>query len=139
MSGQDDYTNGNDTWSTAIETTSGTTWGGWAPTVPVQGLPPGAVVTGIEVNGVDIGDMFQKKEENMRSLFRITVVNPKTEVIEEALVVIAKDREGALLKAGFRAAIRTNSDQYDFLVEHVGDVRAKKEVGRVKIVKEDEE
>lgn len=115
MSGQDDYTYfiGNDTAASA--NTSDITWG--TITISGSGEP--------------------ERDENMRCLFRITVVNPKMEIVYESLLVIAKDRETALLRVDLPSGVRTNPDDYDILVEHVGDVRAKEEVKKVKVVTED--
>ena len=86
-----------------------------------------------------IDSIYQKKEENMRGLYRITVVNPKTEGITEYLPVVARDRGNAILKTNLPETIRQNIDDFDILVEHVGDVRAKKDVQKVRVVKEDGE
>lgn len=85
------------------------------------------------------GSQEPERDKNMRSLFRITVVNPKTEKIFPETKVIARDRESALLRADLPGEVRANPDKYDILVEHVGDVRAKKDVQKVKVVKEEEE
>jgi hypothetical protein len=83
---------------------------------------------------IKIDCLKSEKEENMRSLFRITVVEPKTEQAFDCGLVVAKDRENALLKAGLSGAILANPDDYDIIVEHVGDVRAKKDIQEVRVV-----
>lgn len=80
-----------------------------------------------------------ERSENMRALYRIYAVNPKTEAIHGPYLVIAKDESGALLKAGLPSDSRTNPEDYDFIVDRLGDVRAKKDVQKVKMVKEGEE
>ena len=81
----------------------------------------------------------ERRDENMRGLYRIIVVDPKSEEIVGPIFVIAKDESGALLKADLPQGIRSYSDHYDFIVDRLGDVRAKKDVQKVKVVKEDEE
>lgn len=79
------------------------------------------------------------ERSNMRALYRIIVVNPKTEAISGPYFVVAKDESGALLKADLPQNVRANSEDYDILIECVGGVRAKKDVQKVKVVKEDDE
>jgi hypothetical protein len=97
----------------------------------------------------------------MRYLFRITIVNPKTGGIvlssqssespnllgcrswfkidlAQSLLVVARDRSEALLKADIPANVRANADDYDFCIEEVGEVRPKRETQKVKVVKDDE-
>lgn len=80
-----------------------------------------------------------KERSNMRALYRIIVVNPKTEEVREPIMVIAKDEAAAKMKALLKQCFSGNIDDYDILAECVGDVRAKKDVQKVKVVKEDEE
>jgi len=119
-----DYIQGND-----VSTDTATNWYGY---VPVESALTWGVLT-------ISGSQEPEREKNMRSLFRITVVNPKTEKIFPETKVIARDRESALLRADLPGEVRANPDKYDILVEHVGDVRAKKDVQKVKVVKEEEE
>jgi len=80
----------------------------------------------------------ERKKNMDRCLFRITVVNPKTATVGDSLLVIAKDESEALLKADIPANVRANADDYDFCIEEVGSVRAKRETQKVKVVKDDE-
>jgi len=84
-----------------------------------------------------LGDL--EKEKNMRRLYRITVVNPRTEEIVGPVLVVAKDEKGALLKANLPQEICADSDKYDFCIEIVGHVRSKKETQKVKVVEKGEE
>lgn len=84
------------------------------------------------------GSQEPERDKNMRSLYRITVVNPKTEEIYDPVLVVAKSREGALLGADLTDEIRGNSEAFDILVEVVGDVRAKKETQKVQVVEKEE-
>lgn len=83
--------------------------------------------------------MDQERRNNMRGLYRITVVNPKTEEIGEPLMVIAKDEAGAMVKAALQGAIKGKVEDYDIIVDRLGDVRAKKDVQRVRMVKGEDE
>ncbi|KKL70369.1 hypothetical protein LCGC14_2105590 [marine sediment metagenome] len=75
----------------------------------------------------------------MRTLYRITPVNPKTDKVFPSELVIADDESQALLKANLPDGVRANPEKFDILVETVGSVRSKKEVQRVKMVKEGED
>lgn len=133
--------NGDGTWYVDSVTTGGTTWGG--PTAvpgitfpePFPCSPPGAAHTHIFEDFDDCSK--KKKEENMRGLYEIHAVNPKTEEIIGPILVVAKDEQGAILKADLPQEVRSNSEQYDILIECVGDVRVKKDVQKVEVVKED--
>jgi hypothetical protein len=74
----------------------------------------------------------------VRYLFQVWIVDPKLEGVLNVLTVVAKDRSEALLKAPIPADVRANADDYDFLIEQVGEVRPKRETQKVKVVKDDE-
>ena len=48
-------------------------------------------------------------------------------------------KEGALLRADLCPEVRANPDDFDIIVDRLGDVRAKKDVQKVKVVKDDDE
>ena len=78
-----------------------------------------------------------KKEEvrEMRGLFQFYVVDPeKGEVVGDGLV-IAKNKETAKIKALAPFADKYDLDDLDIICNRLGDVREKKEVQEVKIVK----
>lgn len=74
----------------------------------------------------------------MRYLYRVTVVDPKKEQVILEVKVVAEDEKQVLLKAELPSDVRSKPDKYDILIEEVGEVRAKKEVQKVKISKEDD-
>jgi len=119
-------------WNGTGNDTADTTFGGYIATAP-NNEP-------VLWNTLTIsGSGEPERDKNMRRLYRITVVNPKTEEITGPFLVVAKGESGALLKANFSQEVRTNSDKYDICVEIVGDVRAKKETQKVKVIEGDEE
>ena len=132
--------------------TDSTTGGTWSqPIYSSPGYPPSFPTTDVTIRYVE-GEKPERR--NVRYLFRITIVNPKTGGIVlssssqsespslidlvQSLHVIAKDRAEALLKADIPANVRANADDYDFLIEQVGEVRPKRETQKVKVVKDEE-
>ena len=80
---------------------------------------------------------INEKEEvrDMRGLFQFYVVDPeKGEVVGDGLV-IAKNKETAKIKALAPFADKYDLDDLDIICNRLGDVREKKEVQEVKIVK----
>lgn len=122
-------------WTGTNNDTSDTAFGGYYYTGMPATAPGGFVPTYVTISG--LGE--PERDKNMRRLYRITVVNPKTEKITGPVLVVAKDEPGALLKADLPQEVRANSDKYDICIEIVGDVRAKKETQKVKVVEGDEE
>lgn len=123
--------------------TSSTAWGGGYYVdvgAPRAGVPPGAASDRpYEFHDWDNFPAKEGRDENMRGLYRIIVVNPKTEEIGDPVMVIAKDEGAAMIKAALKGAIKGKVEDYDILVDRLGDVRAKKETQKVKVIKEEEE
>lgn len=69
-----------------------------------------------------------------RTLYRITVVNPKTESVVATVVVVAIDTAQALLKADLPVDVRQAPGKFDFLWETVGSVRPERETQKVEVV-----
>ena len=88
-------------------------WGAWPSA--------GTTITKFMYGGAE----YVNKEENMRGLYRIIVVNPKTEDIGQPILVIAQNETNATVKAALRGVIRGKVEDYDILVDRLGDVRAK--------------
>jgi hypothetical protein len=84
----------------------------------------------------DTSNKIKEEAKGMRHLYRITVVDPKTEDIEFEGRVIAETEGQALMKAKLSDAVRSKPENYDILVECVGSIRAKKDIQKVKIVKD---
>lgn len=126
-----DITSSNDT---CTGTDTGSTWGGSVPTAP-EPFPEAHFK---EFHHIRYHSLPQKEERHMRALYRITVVDPKSEAIAGEYQVVAQNEEQALLKANLVERVRKNPEKYDFCVEVVGSVRAKRETQRVKMVKDEE-
>jgi len=92
-------------------------------------------------DNIDIHEIIDdRKVNNMRKLYQIIVVDPATEEImpigdEVVPSIIAKNREQALLKVGLPPVAIANIDDFDIICVELGDVRAKKEAAKVKVVK----
>lgn len=67
-------------------------------------------------------EMQQEKEEPMRSLWKVYLVNINTLVAEEELVV-ADDESKAKVKAMLRHPNFGDIDDLDLFAEHIGEVR----------------
>ena len=74
----------------------------------------------------------------MRYLYRINVVDPKTEAVILMANAVAETEQNALLKAKLPDNVREAPDKYDILIERVGQVRAKRETQTVKVVTQEE-
>lgn len=86
----------------------------------------------------------ERKENKMRSLYRVYVVDPRKQgKLLDMMTVIAESDEKALLKADVvkvAEAAGLELEQVDTFVECVGTfIRPRKETSKVKIVKEDED
>lgn len=80
----------------------------------------------------------KKEGINMRGLFEVFIVDPERDDIVAQQYVVAANDERARLKA-FRAAnsaLPGDIDDYDIIVRRIGDVRAKRTVAEVRVVKE---
>jgi len=118
-------------WNGTGNNTSDTTFGGYIATAP-NNEP-------VLWNTLTIsGSGEPERDKNMRRLYRITVVNPKTEEVGDPVLIIAKDEPAAMVKAAVLGAIKGKVENYDICIEIVGDVRAKKETQKVKVVEGDE-
>ena len=89
-------------------------------------------------------EYIQKEEvKEMRGLFEVFVVDPKRGEIVYGDIVVAKDTETAMFKVlqeGAKVIPLTDVydlDELDFICNRLGDVRKKKEVQRVRVVKEE--
>lgn len=110
------------------DSTGGVTW---QYTEPIHCQPP-IVIPSVWIPAE------KPERKNMRYLFRITVVDPKTEEIEDGpMFVVAKDRSEVMLKAPIAQGLRDRADDYDFIIEQVGEVRPKRETQKVTIAKEE--
>jgi hypothetical protein len=82
------------------------------------------------------------EKKPMRGLFSVHVVDPdKGKVVASRLLLVAKSESNARLKAISEIAatdeFTRDVDDYDIIVVRLGDVRAKKEVQEVKVIKDD--
>jgi len=119
-------------WNGTNNDTSDTVFGGYIATTP-NNEP-------VLWNTITIGGSSEpERDKNMRRLYRITVVNPKTEEVFDPALIIAKDEQAAMVKAALKGTISGRIEDFDFCIEIVGDVRAKKETQKVKVVEGDEE
>lgn len=83
-----------------------------------------------------IGEALSKGEKkNMRKLYEVYVIDPEDDSILVREVLVARDKESAKLKVVQRVVFPRDLDEFDFIVVALGDVRAKKEVQEVKVVK----
>ncbi len=116
--------------SIGITTTDGSTtyWGSYQS--PIEVCPSGEWVR------ASSSAIYEKEEvRDMRGLFQFYVVDPeKGEVVGDGLV-IAKNKETAKIKALAPFADKYDLDDLDIICNRLGDVREKKEVQEVKIVK----
>lgn len=79
----------------------------------------------------------ERKEVNeMRGLFYVVVVDYQNDTILEDGLYIAKDAETAKIKALSVFADTYDLDDLDVICQRLGDIRKKKEIQEVKIVKE---
>lgn len=74
----------------------------------------------------------------MRGLFEVFIVDPNTDTIVLERRVVSTDENKARLKALLesRIILENGVDDYDIIVRRIGDVRAKKEVREVRVVKD---
>ena len=85
--------------------------------------------------------VINKKEEvrDMRGLFQVYVIDPKKETVIGNILVIAKNEKSAEIKALTKAMPfdEFDIDDLDIVTVKLGSIRAKKEVQKVCVVKED--
>lgn len=81
-------------------------------------------------------DAPKKEVKDMRSLYHVVVVNYKTDEILEDGLVIAENAEKARIKAAAPFVNGYDLDDLDVICNKLGDVRKKKEVQKVQVVKE---
>ncbi len=92
----------------------------------------------------ELEEQVRKGEPQMRSLFKVYIVNPKKNgTLLDEKTVIAETEEQALLKAGVAQVADTaglDLEQVDTLVENLGVfIRPRQETQRVKVTKEDDD
>ncbi len=95
--------------------------------------------TEVEVRGI-VSEQSTEKEEvrETRGLFDVYVVDPEAGGVVYSGVVIAKDKEMAKLKALQACEILLDDlDDFDIICNRLGDVRKKKEIAEVRVVKDD--
>ncbi len=73
----------------------------------------------------------------MRYLWRITVVNKKSEQVAGVYQVVAEDNGQALIKTNLPEDVRSDLAKFAIISEKVGEVGIKKDVQRVEIAKEE--
>jgi hypothetical protein len=81
----------------------------------------------------------ERKEQKttMRGLFQAYIIDSADdEVICQSKPFVAKDEENARLKAVQQAELPGDLDDYDIIIERLGDVRAKQKIQEVRVVKE---
>ena len=80
-----------------------------------------------------------EKKVTTRSLWEVFIVDPKTGAVAFEFVV-AKDENAAKIK-GFNASedVENDYEDYDVLARIVGPVRPKKEVQKVRVVKDEDD
>lgn len=81
------------------------------------------------------------KEDNMRGLFEVIIVDGETGELQKVdgiirSLVVAKEEASAKLKIVSKAALVKDVDDYDIIVRRLGDVRPKRQVQEVKLAKE---
>ncbi len=118
-------TGGSSSWPVGITTTSQWGWDATPPSGEWMRMPSSVPY-----------DVYIKEEvRDMRGLFQFYVVDPeKGKVVGDGLV-IAKNKETAKIKALAPFADKYDLDDLDIICNRLGDVREKKEVQEVKIVK----
>lgn len=82
--------------------------------------------------------IIERKEvkEEMRGLFYVAIVDYLNDTVLEDGLYIAKDAETAKIKALSVFADTYDLDDLDVICQRLGDIRKKKEIQEVKIVKE---
>jgi hypothetical protein len=91
----------------------------------------------VNIHAAGIGFPMQGKEvKDMRSLYHVVVVNYKTDEILDDGLVIAENAEKARIRAAAPFVNWYDLDDLDVICNKLGDVRKKKEVQKVQVVKE---
>ena len=78
-----------------------------------------------------------ERKKNVRGLFEVFIVNPETDTVWCERKVVARDADGARMKA-IRLGIPPEHDpeDYDVICRRIGDVRLKTKVKEVRVVKD---
>ncbi len=124
----------------AFDTTDAVSFNGefwhYSPTtIMVSG---GAYGTEIEIWGIVSPNTKKGEVREMRGLFEVYVVDPEAGEIVYSEDVIAKDKEMAKLKALQACEVPLDDlDDFDIICNRLGDVRKKKEIAEVRVVKDD--
>lgn len=135
-------------WGQVSNSSAGGNFIGVDVSQPARVIPLNYRYTGTTFTGdgsADLARLLEKQPQEriggkVRYLFRITVVNPKTDMIVWEGKVVATSKADAGMKADLPAEVRKNVDAYDILTEQVpGEIRAKRETQKVVIAKEGEE
>jgi hypothetical protein len=81
-------------------------------------------------------DWMKEEKEPVRGLFRVYIVDPKTDEVITCPSFVAKDANNAQIRAVQKAGdkLTRDIDEYVILVERIGDVPAKRAVQEVKMV-----
>lgn len=77
----------------------------------------------------------QRKENDMRGLFEVFIVDPKADSIVFSIKLVAKDKASAELKAVAKWTFSGDVDDFDIVTVRLGDIRPKKETQKVQVVK----
>ena len=76
----------------------------------------------------------KERKIDMRYLYEVFIIDPEEDNVLFRGHVIAKDRNGAERKVVAGTELEGDLDDYDFIVNKLGEVRPKKEVQEVKIL-----
>ena len=79
-------------------------------------------------------DTYKGEQKQMRHLYEIHVVEPQKGVVVKTELVVAETEDSAKLKVARMLPAELDLDDFDILVNELGDVRAKKTVKEVKVV-----
>lgn len=100
----------------------------------VCGPPLGEWVARLyRLGDVSLARLVDRKENGMRAVYLVMVVEPQTEEVTGPFYVVAKSTESARFKAAKQAGIEDIED-FDIIPVRLGDVRPKKVIQEVKIV-----
>ena len=121
--------------STDVVSFNGELWHYSPTTIMVSG---GAYGTEIEIRGIVSPNTKKGEVREMRGLFEVFVVDPEEGEIVFGDVVVAKDKEMAKLKVLQACEVPLDDlDDFDIICNRLGDVRKKKEIAEVRVVKDD--
>lgn len=90
----------------------------------------------VHIGNIHINNIQKQEVKEMRGLFHVVVVEYKTDKLLEVGLYIAKDKETAKIKALAPFADAYDLDDLDAICNKLGDVRKKKEITKVQVVKD---